>query len=145
MEAKALLEKLRPAYVELVLPSDSVVSEWMLFYTIRRLPPMTTRARPSFIRRLSRTLENFVRAYQLINQSSPDCVVCVGSSICLPAFLIARLRGVRCVFIESMARVYSLSKTGRLIESFRLAERIYVQWPELAEGKPRRLYRGAVI
>lgn len=145
LEAKSLLDKIQSAHIELVLPSDSALSDWMKEYTIRRLPPVTTRAQPNAWRRVRRLVINLSASIRLIDQSAPNFIVCVGSSICIPAFLVGRMKGVRCVFVESMARVDNLSRTGRLIETLRLADRLYVQWPELTRGHQRRLFKGAVI
>lgn len=145
LEAKSLLDKIHCAHVELVLPSDSVLSDWMNGYTVWRLPPVTTRARPSVWRRIRRMFNNLTASMRLIDQSTPEFIICVGSSICIPAFLIGRVKGVRCIFVESLARVDDLSRTGRLIEVLRLADRLYVQWPEMIRGHKRRHYEGAVV
>jgi len=60
-------------------------------------------------------------------------------------FFVARLKSIKCVFVESMARVEGLSRTGQLIEFFGLADRIYVQWPELEVAGRQRIYKGGVL
>ncbi|KAK9487976.1 oligosaccharide biosynthesis protein Alg14 like-domain-containing protein [Lipomyces starkeyi] len=67
----------------------------------------------------------------------PDIVVCNGPGscvlICFAALLLraTRIKLTRLVYIESFARVNSLSLTGRILIS--VVDRFIVQWPALAE------------
>ncbi|KAK9332521.1 oligosaccharide biosynthesis protein Alg14 like-domain-containing protein [Lipomyces starkeyi] len=67
----------------------------------------------------------------------PDIVVCNGPGscvlICFAALLLraTRIKLTRLVYIESFARVNSLSLTGRILIS--MVDRFIVQWPSLAE------------
>ncbi|KAK9433180.1 oligosaccharide biosynthesis protein Alg14 like-domain-containing protein [Lipomyces doorenjongii] len=67
----------------------------------------------------------------------PDIVVCNGPGscvlICFAALLLraTRIKLTRLVYIESFARVNSLSLTGRILIS--IVDRFIVQWPSLAE------------
>ena len=47
---------------------------------------------------------------------------------------------MRCVYVESWARVKQLSLSGELLRSFGVCDRILVQWPDLLEsnGRPRK-------
>ncbi|KAK9368354.1 oligosaccharide biosynthesis protein Alg14 like-domain-containing protein [Lipomyces kononenkoae] len=66
----------------------------------------------------------------------PDIVVCNGPGscvfICFAALLLraTRIKLTRIVYIESFARVNSLSLTGRILIS--VVDRFIVQWPSLA-------------
>ena len=75
----------------------------------------------------------------------PDAVVAVGTPEALPFFLWARLSGKKAVFIESITRVDSLSRTSRMLARLRLCHKIYVQWPCLAKTNPNTEYHGVVI
>lgn len=145
LEALALLEKLGSADIQIVLPTDSVTTDWTSSFVVHRLPPIHTRARPSVMRRLRRIVSNILASSSIVRESKPDFIICVGSSVCVPMFFVARLKSIRCVFVESMARVDDLSRTGRLIEFFGLADRIYVQWPELEVAGRQRIYKGGVL
>ncbi|KAK9390848.1 oligosaccharide biosynthesis protein Alg14 like-domain-containing protein [Lipomyces mesembrius] len=67
----------------------------------------------------------------------PDIVVCNGPGscvlICFAALLLraSRIKLTRLVYVESFARVNSLSLTGRILIS--MVDRFIVQWPSLAE------------
>lgn len=58
--------------------------------------------------------------------------------------LVGHCRG-RIVFVESIARVDSLSLTGRILYQLRLADALFVQWPQLQTDNPRTLYRGRLF
>ncbi|KAK9325691.1 oligosaccharide biosynthesis protein Alg14 like-domain-containing protein [Lipomyces orientalis] len=67
----------------------------------------------------------------------PDIVVCNGPGscvlVCFAALLLraTRIKLTRLVYVESIARVNSLSLTGRILIS--VVDRFIVQWPALAE------------
>ena len=47
------------------------------------------------------------------------------------------------IYIESFARVYNLSLTGKLLYPF--VDRFLVQWPELSNRLQRAEYRGILV
>jgi hypothetical protein len=69
--------------------------------------------------------------------------VTTGAGVAVPFAWIARLHGVRVVYVESFTRIEGPSLTGRLVGP--VAHRSYVQWPEMAELVPRARYAGNVF
>ena len=55
----------------------------------------------------------------------------------------ARLRGIPVVYVESLARAERPSLSCRLVAP--VADRVYVQWPELLSALPRARYAGTVF
>ena len=47
--------------------------------------------------------------------------------------------------MESIARVDSLSLTGRILYRLQLADALFVQWPELQQAYPRTLHCGRLF
>lgn len=90
-------------------------------------------------------LKCLFQGLRLLRRERPDMLVCLGTSISLPLCLAARLLNIRAIFIESVTRVQGLSTTGRLVQRFRLSDRLYVQWPEMANSEPGAVYRGTVL
>ncbi|KAI8143984.1 oligosaccharide biosynthesis protein Alg14 like-domain-containing protein [Fennellomyces sp. T-0311] len=85
-------------------------------------------------------------AIQLEVKVNPELILCNGPGSCIPicmaAYLVAML-GVRrpqIVYVESFARVTSLSLTGKLLYLF--VDRFIVQWPELTQKYPKAEYLG---
>ena len=50
----------------------------------------------------------------------------------------------RIVYVESIARVESLSLSGRVLYHTRMADAFFVQWPHLQQNFPRSMYRGSL-
>ena len=90
---------------------------------------------PEFGRSPLRAPANLYAAARLVRKHRPRLVVSSGAGVVAPFCLLARLFGARLVYVETMARVSSPSRTARLLSKF--AVRVVVQWPELAPALPR--------
>jgi hypothetical protein len=85
---------------------------------------------------------NLAAARRVLRDRAIDAVVSTGSAVALPYFALARLRGLRCHYVESAARIEGPSLTGRLISSIPGVHR-YAQYPGWSGG--RWGYGGAVF
>jgi len=85
-----------------------------------------------------------VGCIRIVRETRPDVVIGLGTSLSVPLLLAAKLCGVRGMFIESITRVDSPSMTLKVIKRLRLADRCYVQWPELASSSGA-VFRGNVL
>ncbi|MEA3364881.1 MAG: PssD/Cps14F family polysaccharide biosynthesis glycosyltransferase [Candidatus Hydrogenedentes bacterium] len=110
----------------------------------------TTRALPRAYRvpnRPRNPLEfflNLIRAYRIFRKERPDMVVSTGAEIAIPVVLVAKWFRLAMVYIECGAQVTTSSLTGRLM--YWLADRFYVQWPELLRAYgPRAMFRGSLV
>ncbi len=79
----------------------------------------------------NRSVRNLIRnlglALRIVSRRRVQAIVTTGAGVTVPFAIIARLRGVNVVYIESMARITSPSLTGRLVYPF--ASTFIVQWP----------------
>jgi len=95
----------------------------------------------------NRSLKNMLRnaglAWRLLHHHRPDAILSTGAGLAVPFFLVGRLLGITCVYVESVTRTESLSLTGRMV--YPLANRFFVQWPALAARYDRATYAGAVL
>jgi UDP-N-acetylglucosamine transferase subunit ALG13 len=82
-------------------------------------------------RRLLHNLRDVGRA---LRGAVPDVVVTSGAGVVVPYCLFARALGARLIYMETMARVTTGSRAGRLLS--RVAETTLVQWPESLEVYP---------
>lgn len=89
-------------------------------------------------RNLPNLLRNLLLAVRLLREHRPDVVVSTGAGVALPFFVLARVLGIRTVYVEVYDRIDSSTLTGRLCAPF--ADRVLVQWDE-----QRALYRGARV
>ena len=87
---------------------------------------------------------SFFWALRVLRREKPRVIVSTGSEIAIPFFVLAKLSGVKTIFIEGFFRVEDLSQTGRIL--YPLSDVFLVQWPGLLKvcGKKAR-YEGAVI
>jgi UDP-N-acetylglucosamine:LPS N-acetylglucosamine transferase len=70
-------------------------------------------------------------------------VLTTGAGLAVPFAWIAYLRRIPVVYVESLTRIEQLSTSGRMIAP--VAERLYVQWPELADRVPDARYAGQLL
>lgn len=91
--------------------------------------------------RLLRALPTFVRAIWL---ERPRVIVSNGAEIAIPFFYLARVLGIKTLWIESWCRVRTPCRTGRLV--YPVADRFFVQWEPLLERfGPRAEYGGRLL
>jgi UDP-N-acetylglucosamine:LPS N-acetylglucosamine transferase len=94
-------------------------------------------------RNLKNLVRNLLLARRLLRQLEPKVVVTTGAAVAVPFAWMARLRGIRIVYVESLARAERPSLSCRLVSP--VADRVYVQWPELQSALPAARYAGTVF
>jgi beta-1,4-N-acetylglucosaminyltransferase len=94
-------------------------------------------------RSLKNLVRNLVLAWRTLRRVRPRVVLTTGAGVAVPFAWLARLRRVRIVYIESFTRIEGPSLTGRLVAP--VAQRVYVQWPEMVGRLPRARYAGNVF
>lgn len=92
-------------------------------------------------RSLIKLMLNLRLAWRVLRNEQFDAVISTGAALAVPFFVVGRLRGCRCIYVESLTRTRSLSLSGWLV--WPLAHAFFVQWPEAA-GR-RRTYAGRVL
>ncbi|KAI7901371.1 oligosaccharide biosynthesis protein Alg14-like protein [Cokeromyces recurvatus] len=81
--------------------------------------------------------------------SWPDLIICNGPGSCIPICMLAylpRMLGIKkieIIYVESFARVHTLSLTGKLLYLF--VDRFLVQWPELSHRFNKAEYKGILV
>ncbi|WP_281560868.1 hypothetical protein [Thalassomonas sp. RHCl1] len=90
-------------------------------------------------------MKSMVQIASLQRRHKFETLLCVGSSIAVPMFIVGGLFRTKRVFIESHTRVNDISSTTKILLKFGLADRIYVQWPELANQHEKLLYKGNLL
>lgn len=110
--------------------------------TTRRLP--SAYLVPNMVRNPIELVKNLFRVRRIFRKERPDLVVSTGAEIAIPVVLVAKLFGIPTVYVECGAQATETSLTGRLM--YWLADRFYVQWPELLQKYgPRATMRGSLI
>ena len=94
-------------------------------------------------RNLPNLARNILLAPRIVRALRPRVVLTTGAGVAVPFAWAARLFGARVVYLESFTRIDSVSLSCRLIAP--VADRVYVQWPELLERLPRARFAGNVF
>lgn len=80
----------------------------------------------------------------ILLRERPQVIFSTGAEIALPFFFWGKLMGIKTIFLESLCRVESPSRTGRLC--YPLADEFWVQWPQIIQAYgPKARYHGGVI
>ncbi|MCC6699576.1 MAG: glycosyltransferase [Candidatus Hydrogenedentes bacterium] len=99
---------------------------------------------PNMARNPLEFLKNLGRAFRVFRKERPDLVVSTGAEIAIPLILVSKLFRIPSIYVECGAQVTTPSFTGRIM--YWLADRFYVQWPELREVYgPRARFEGSLI
>jgi UDP-N-acetylglucosamine:LPS N-acetylglucosamine transferase len=94
-------------------------------------------------RSIPNLLRNLLFAHRVLRETRPRVMLTTGAGVAVPFAWLARLRGARIVYVESLSRIDAPSLSCRLIRP--VAHRVYVQWPELARVLPGSRYAGTVF
>lgn len=74
----------------------------------------------------------------------PKVVISTGSNIAVPLCFIAKLHGTHFIYIETRAKVFHKTISGKIVEKF--ADKVIVQWPEMVEVyKGKAEYYGTLV
>ncbi|KAL8468435.1 hypothetical protein ACS0TY_031592 [Phlomoides rotata] len=105
----------------------------------------------SYITSVGTTLIALTHALWLMIKIRPQVILCNGPGTCIPLCAIAfflKVFGIRwssIFYVESIARVRRLSLSGLLLYKLRMADQIFVQWPQLKSKYPRANYVGRLM
>lgn len=76
----------------------------------------------------------------LLIKEKPDVVISTGALVSVPTCLLAKLLRKKVVFIETFAKLYSPSLSGKIL--YRFADLFIIQWDSLQEYYPDAVYGG---
>ena len=86
-------------------------------------------------------LNSFISLYIYIKER-PDVVISTGVLAMIPMCLLVKLFRGKLIYIESFAKVTSPTVTGKLM--YKIADRFYVQWPQMKKIYPKAIYLGGI-
>ena len=94
-------------------------------------------------RNIPNALRNARLALRLLRAERPDLLISDGAGVAFPFFVIARLLGVRTVYIEVYDRISRPTLTGRLC--YPIADLFLLQWPDQLAAYPRGRVIGCLL
>jgi UDP-N-acetylglucosamine:LPS N-acetylglucosamine transferase len=96
----------------------------------------TTRNVPNLVR-------NFWVAARVLIRRRPDLVVSTGAAVAIPFFVIARILGIKTVYVEVYDRIDSRTVSGRICRP--LSSAFLVQWEAQREMYPGSIVIGGLL
>ena len=88
-------------------------------------------------RNAKNAVKNFFLAWPTLRHERPDVVVSIGAGVSVPFFLVAKLLGIKTVYIECFDRITMPTLSGRIC--YPMADLFCVQWAE-----QQKYYRDAL-
>ena len=85
----------------------------------------------------------FKKTLKIIKMEKPDYIVTTGALIAFPFCLVGKVFGAKIIYLESFARIYSGSLTGKLC--YPLADYFLIQWESLQRKYPKAVYVGGIF
>jgi UDP-N-acetylglucosamine:LPS N-acetylglucosamine transferase len=82
---------------------------------------------------------NFIFAFRIFISQKVDVVISTGAGVAIPFFVLGKIFNKKLIYIESLARINSLSLTGKAVYGF--CDLFLVQWPELVYKYPKAQYQ----
>ena len=80
---------------------------------------------------------NLIQAFFLFLILRPKIIISSGAGIVIPFMMIGKLFGSKLIFIETGARIYTVSKTGTFM--YRYADKFFVQYEILLNKYPKAI------
>ena len=84
-----------------------------------------------------------VASWRLLRRLKPEALVTTGTHTAVPACYLAKVLGIRVIYIETIANLHSRSLAGRLV--YPVADLFLVQWESMLELYPKAVYAGRVL
>jgi beta-1,4-N-acetylglucosaminyltransferase len=94
-------------------------------------------------RNVPNLLRNLRLAWRLLRRDRPDVVVSNGAGVAFPFFAVARVLGIKTVYVEVYDRIELPTMTGRLC--YPLSSLFLLQWEEQKRFYPRGRVIGHVL
>lgn len=85
----------------------------------------------------------FFQSMILYLKVKPDIVISTGALATFPICLISKMFNKKIIYIESFARIYDPSLTGKIM--YRFADVFIIQWKELKKFYPKAKYFGGIF
>lgn len=135
------LEKLFKEYEYLlVTEKTNVTQKFKDKYNIKYLKYGPNK---NFFKYVYNIIYNLVVCIKIVKEFRPDTVVSTGAQIGGFVCYIGKFFGAKVIYIESLAKTQTLSKTGNNV--YKIADKFYVQWKSLEEKYDKAEYLGRLI
>lgn len=87
-------------------------------------------------------LMNAFKSFWIFIKEKPDVIITTGVLAVIPLCLIAKMFHKKLIYIESFAKIYSPTKTGKFM--YKYADQFYVQWEPMLKIYPKAIFLGGI-
>lgn len=94
-------------------------------------------------RNLKNFFKNLMLSWRILRKEKPYLILSTGAGVGVPFIIIAKLFGIKTIYLESITRNEELSLSAKLVYPF--VDILLVQWKELELLYPKAEYRGQVL
>ena len=98
--------------------------------------------RKNKITKLSSMIFMLAQQFRILLKEKPDVVITTGAAVAIPAAFFCKIAKKKLIYIESICRVKTRSKTGNFM--YGRADLFVVQWKELLSVYPNAVYGGNI-
>ena len=86
----------------------------------------------------------FWRVFWILVKERPQVIISTGAEVAIPAFILGKLLGMYCIFIETWPQINRPTQTGRWL--YRISDEFYVEQETLLTCYgPKAQYRGTIL
>lgn len=127
---------------------ERAFNSWETFYITYKGPTASKLSRRYLLQNIGRNPLRLTAAvgkiFSILMKEKPDVLISTGAEIAIPAFYLGKLLGTKTVFIESISRVKTPSRTGKIV--YPITDLFVVQSMRLLSryGRKARFY-GAIV
>jgi len=122
-------------------PNEAGVPDGIYF----RVPEVQTVTAGNHFTTMYAFIVSFIKSLYFILKHKPDCAVSLSMPQGVFMLLAARLCGVETVYVESITRVNTPSKTTKLCLFLKASKNIFVQWEPLLSKVKGSKFGGRII
>lgn len=94
-------------------------------------------------RNIPNAIRNLKVAWKVLRREKPDAVITTGAAVAVPFFLVAKVLGIKTVFIECYDRITMPTLSARLC--YPISDLFVVQWDEQKKTFPDAVNIGAIL
>ena len=94
-------------------------------------------------RNLLNFVKNFFLAVKILNKEKPDILFSTGAGIAPPFFFVAKVMGIKTIFLETFIFIHQPTLSGKII--YYLADYFLIQHQQLKKYYPQAKYIGKLI
>lgn len=99
----------------------------------------------NLIKIIIKIVRYFWESFSILRNTNPDVIIAIGTVLSFPFCFWGKILKKKVIFFESIARVIKGSLMARFIYILGLADKFYIQWPELKKEFPKAIYKGRIV